>query len=339
VPGRVKRYNLRCLDEVYEVRFEVEPNYAGWRLDRYLCEKIRRLSRTQVQRIIRESLVHEGPRPLKASTGVWPGLRFSLLRRRAEEPDAPRTFRVAFEDEHVLVVEKPAGLAIHPSARYYANTLTTLLRERQPAGEKWDIAHRLDRETSGLVVCGKRPESTRRLKMAFERHGVIRKEYLAIVHGWPAQDAFTVDLPLALLDHGLQVKMGVDRGPAGKPSLTDFAVLRRFEREVPWRGPHLALVRCHPRTGRQHQLRVHLAEAGFPIVGDKIYGPSEGYFVDFAEGRLSAEAAAELVLPRHALHASAIAFPHPATGETLRVEAELPPDMADLALPRAARLA
>lgn len=327
------------MDEFYEVRFQVEPNYAGWRLDRYLCDKIRRLSRTQVQRIIRESLVHAGEKPLKASTAVWPGLSFGLRRRRAEEPDSPRTFGVAHEDGHVLVVDKPAGLAIHPSARYFANTLTTLLRERQPPGEKWDIAHRLDRETSGLVVCGKNPEATRQLKIAFERHGVVRKEYLAIVHGWPGEDAFAIDLPLALLDHPLQVKMGVDRGPAGKPSRTDVVVERRFEHDVPWRGPRLSLVRCFPRTGRQHQLRVHLAEAGFPILGDKIYGPSDAYFVDFAEGRLSAEAAAELVLPRHALHAAAITFPHPESGQPLRVEAALPGDLGAFLLPRGGDLA
>src|SRR5690606_11732485 len=135
-------------------------------------------------------------------------------------------FGIAHEDEHVLVVDKPAGLAIHPSARYYANTLTTLLRERQPPGEKWDIAHRLDRETSGLVVCRKHPEGTRKLKIAFERHGTVQKEYLAVVHGWPAEDAFTIDLPLALLDHPLQVKMGVVHGPEGKASRTDVVVER-----------------------------------------------------------------------------------------------------------------
>ena len=314
----------------YEVPFRVELNYAGWRLDRYLSEKIRRLSRTKVQQLIKEHLVHDGPRPLKQSTIVWPGLEFRLKRRRDPEPECPRDYGVVYEDEDLLIVDKPAGLPIHPSARYYVHTLTTVLRERQPAGEKWDIAHRLDRETSGIVVCGKRPEVTRTLKMAFERAGTIRKEYLAIVHGWPAGDVREIDLPLALLDHPLRVKMGVLPEPEGKPSLTGTRVEKRFHADVPWRGPELALVRCFPRTGRQHQIRVHLAAIGHPIVGDKIYGPSDRYFADYADGVLSEEARAELVLERHALHAAAITLPHPRDGRALRVEAPLPVDMRTL---------
>lgn len=319
--------------EIYEVPFCVEENYAGWRLDRYLAEKIRRLSRTRIQRIIKEDLLWDGPRPLKPSTAVWPGLEFRLRRKRDPEPACERDFGVAYQDEDLVVVDKPAGLPVHPSARYFHHTLTAVLRERQPEGEKWDIAHRLDRETSGLVACGKRPEVTRRLKDLFSRAGAVRKEYLALVHGWPEEDELRIDLPLALLDHPLKVKMGVVAD--GKEALTLVRVEKRFVREVAWRGPELALVRCIPVTGRQHQIRVHLAAVGHPIVGDKIYGPSDRYFVDFAEGRLSEEARAELVLERHALHAAALAFPHPRTGETLRVEAPLPADMAEVLSPGA----
>lgn len=318
------------LGELYEVPFRVDVNYAGWRLDRFLAEKIRRLSRTKIQRLIKTQLVYDGPSPLKASTAVWSGLEFRLRRRRDPEPECDRDYGVAYEDEDLLVVDKPAGLTIHPSARYYVHTLTNVLRERQTEGEKWDIAHRLDRETSGLVVCGKRPEITRKLKMLFERAGQVHKEYLALVHGWPREEEQTIDLPLALVDHPLQLKMGVVHGPAGKASRTGVLVEKRFLAEVPWRGPELALVRCFPRTGRQHQIRVHLAAIGHPIVGDKLYGPSDTYFADFADGKLSEEAQAALVLPRHALHAAAVSFPHPADGRTLRVEAPLPADMVQL---------
>ena len=316
--------------ELYEVPFRVDVNYAGWRLDKFLAEKIRRLSRTKIQRLIKNELVYDGPSPLKASTAVWAGLEFRLRRRRDPEPECDRDYGVAYEDEDLLVVDKPAGLTIHPSARYFVHTLTNVLRERQPEGEKWDIAHRLDRETSGLVVCGKRPEITRKLKMLFERAGQVHKEYLALVHGWPQEDERAIDLPLALVDHPLQLKMGVVHGPQGKASRTDVVVEKRFRAEVPWRGPELALVRCFPRTGRQHQIRVHLAAIGHPIVGDKLYGPSDTYFADFADGKLSDEAKAELVLPRHALHAAAVSFPHPADGRSLRVETPLPADMAGL---------
>lgn len=316
--------------EIYEVPFLVERNYAGWRLDRYLAEKIRRLSRTRIQRLIKEDLVWDGDRVLKPSTAVWPGMSFRLRRQRDPEPVCERDYGVAYEDEHLLVVDKPAGLPMHPSARYYHHTLTSVLRERQPPGEKWDIAHRLDRETSGLVVCGKHPEVSRKLKMLFSRPGAVQKEYLAIAHGWPEADELRIDAPLALLDHPLRVKMGVIPEPEGKSSLTDVQVERRFSVDVPWRGPELSLLRCFPRTGRQHQIRVHLAHVGHPIVGDKIYGPSDRYFADFAEGKLSDEARAELVLERQALHAAALVFPHPITGESLRVETPLPDDMASL---------
>src|SRR5690606_4142855 len=147
------------------------------------------------------------------------------------------------------------------------------------------------------------------------------------------EDEFRIDLPLALLDHPLKVKMGVV--PDGKEALTLVRVEARFERDVPWRGPKLALVRCIPVTGRQHQIRVHLAAIGHPIVGDKIYAPCDSYFVDFAEGSLDEKARAELVLERHALHAAVLAFPRPRTAETLRVEAPLPADMNALLLPEA----
>lgn len=318
-------------DTTYEVRFCVETNYAGWRLDLYLCDKLRRLSRTQVQKLIRERLVFRGTGRLKAATPVVPGLTFALLRTREPEPECPRDFRVAYEDDDLLVVDKPAGLPMHPTARYLVHTLTAVLRERQPAGQKWDIAHRLDRETSGLVVCGKSPAMTRRLKLAFARHGSVRKEYLAVIHGWPAEDRFEVQSTIALLtDHPLKLMVGVMPPPLGKDSLTNFVVERRFHLDVPWRGPELSLVRCFPRTGRQHQLRVHLSGVGHPIVGDKVYGPSWRYFLDFADGKLSDEARGELVLPRQALHAAAIELPHPGHGRTVRVEAPVPEDLQSL---------
>ena len=320
-------------EEVYLVPFEVESNYAGWRLDQFLCDKIRRLSRTQIQTILGRDLVYEGPRTLKPATRIWTGLVFHLRRRRRVEPDVPRTFTPCFEDADLLVVNKPAGLPMHATAKWFHNTLMTVLRAHQTADEMWDLPHRLERETSGLVMIGKRPEVSCALKMAFERHGTIHKEYLAIVHGWPAEDRFSIDAPLALLDHRFGVKMGVVPPPIGKEARTDVVVERRFERDVPWRGPALALVRCFPRTGRQHQLRVHLASRELPILGDKLYGPSEQYFADHADGALSDEAKRALVLPRHALHAAAIELPHPITKQRLRVEAPLPAELSALLPP------
>jgi 23S rRNA pseudouridine1911/1915/1917 synthase len=309
---------------VVEVSFTVEPNYAGWRLDRYLCEKIRRLSRVRVQRILRTALVSEIP--LKASTRVWPGLTFRLRRRSLVEPATPENLREVYRDEALLVLDKPAGLPIHPTARYHHGTVVgLLLRQHGPAFQAAP-AHRLDRETSGLLVCGRTLEASRALMRAFQGGGV-EKEYLAIVEGRPPQDAFTVDAPL--LEGTATIRIAVRVDPSGRPARTRFEVVQRFNRGA----EPFALVRCLPETGRQHQIRVHLQWAGFPLVGDKMYGPDPGYFDRFSRHCLEPEAWARLRLPRHALHAARLCFPHPRSGDTMAFTAPLPEDLAGF-LPR-----
>ncbi|HUM09811.1 MAG TPA: RluA family pseudouridine synthase [Myxococcaceae bacterium] len=310
-----------------DVTFTVEPNYAGWRLDRYLCGKIRRLSRTRVQQILASSLVAD--RPLKPSTRVYPGLTFTLRRRAQAEPEVPQDIVELHLDESLLVLDKPAGLPIHPTARYHHNTLVKLLERKHGPALRADPAHRLDRETSGLLVCGRGAASSRALMRAFQS-GEVHKEYLAIVEGHPP-DAFAVDAPIAEGTALVRIAVRID-ARAGKPARTRFVVERRFVRD----GAPFALLRCLPETGRQHQIRVHAREAGFPLVGDKIYGPDPGYFDRFSKHCLEPEAWARLRLPRHALHAARLGFPHPATGAALQFESPLPSDLSDfcLATPR-----
>ena len=302
-----------------EIHFTVEPNYAGWRLDRYLCEKIRRLSRTRVQQIIRRSLVSD--RRLKPSTLVVPGMSFRLRRRALDEPETPDEVRELYLDESILVVDKPAGLPMHPTARYHNGTLVSVLKRKYGPHFRADPAHRLDRETSGLIACGRTLESCQRLMGAFIA-GSVHKEYLAIAEGWPANDAFEVDAPIAEGSPLIRIAVRIDR-LAGKPARTRFQVVRRFER----RGERFALLRALPETGRQHQIRVHLREAGFPIVGDKIYGPDERYFDRFSKKCLEPEAWERLRLPRHALHAAHLRFPHPESGREVSFGAPLPADL------------
>lgn len=303
-----------------DVEFVVEPNYAGWRLDRYLCHKIRRLSRAKVQRIIERSLVSD--RPLKPSTLVRPGLRFVLRRRAQEEPETPTHLPEVYRDDSLLVVDKPAGLPIHPTARYHKGTLVTLVRERYGEDYAYPV-HRLDRGTSGLLVCGRNPEVCAEMMRSFMRSDV-HKEYLAISEGWPERDAFEVDAPIAEGTELIRIAVRIDP-EQGKPSLTRFAVLERFERG----GERFSLLRAEPATGRQHQIRIHLKVAGFPIVGDKMYGPDERYFDRFSRHELDDAAWQRLRLPRHALHAARIRFPHPATGAPMELRAPLPPDLED----------
>jgi 23S rRNA pseudouridine1911/1915/1917 synthase len=303
-----------------DVTFTVEPNYAGWRLDRYLCEKIRRLSRTRVKAILERSLIAD--RPLKPSTRVHPGLTFRLRRRAMVEPDVPQHLVELYRDEALLVLDKPAGLPIHPTARYHHQTLVKLLERLHGPGFRADPAHRLDRETSGLLVCGRTPSASRALMRAFQS-GAVEKEYTAIVEGDPPE-VFEVDAPIAEGTAAIRIAVRIDRH-AGKPAHTRFVVDERFLHG----GQPFARLRCLPRTGRQHQIRIHAREAGFPLVGDKIYGPDPGYFDRFSKRCLEPEAWVRLRLPRHALHAARLVLPHPTSGERLTFEAPLPQDLTD----------
>ena len=306
------------------VPFEVERNYRGWRLDAYLQQKLRRLAPEKLAYVIAHRLEHEEPTPLTAETAVWPGLRFALVREVEPEPEVPLHFAVTHDDGALIVLDKPAGLPVHPTARYLAHTLTALARTRWPE-RKVDPAHRLDRETSGLLACGAAPAHTARLKAAFAA-GQVEKTYLALCEGWPAEDRFEVDAPLALTGASLvRVRMHVAAG--GAAARTGFEVLGK--RTTP-DGARLALLACAPRTGRQHQIRAHLAHAGLPLVGDKIYGPDEAIFDRFTRREMTGADRTRLRLDRHALHAWRLALPHPVTRARASFEAPPPADLTAL---------
>lgn len=309
------------MGRIVRARFVVERNYAGWRLDAYLQHKIRRLDQVKAAFLIAERLDTDDGRRLSPETVVEPGLAFSLWRETEPEPETPMTFGVVFDDGELLVIDKPAGLPIHPTARYFEHTFTALAKARFP-DRKVDPAHRIDRETSGLVACGTAPEFTKRLKRAFAE-GRVEKVYLALCAGWPAGDAFEVDAPLALtLQSEVRVRMHVHA--AGASSATAFEVLgRRLTAD----GARVALLSCHPRTGRQHQIRAHLHHAGLPLVGDKIYGSDELIFDRFTKRALTDADRAVLRIDRQALHAWKLALPHPRTGVTVALESPLAADL------------
>jgi 23S rRNA pseudouridine1911/1915/1917 synthase len=198
--------------------------------------------------------------------------------------------------------------------------LRDLLAFELANGGQVSIINRLDRETSGLVLIAKTKPAARHFGMLMER-GRIAKQYLALVWGWPAADQFTVDAPL--LRQGAQrpspiyLKQCVH--PAGVPARTRFEVLRRFTRDT-----NFALLRAFPETGRMHQIRVHLSHAGHPVVGDKIYGPSESHYLTFIETGWTPALQRSLLLPRHALHSAILAIPD----DSLHWQSPLPPDIA-----------
>lgn len=217
-------------------------------------------------------------------------------------------FEIIDENDDLLVINKPSNLLVHPTKPEGPITLwdhlnDLLIYERINGGQV-SLIHRLDRETSGLILVAKHYDAARTYAMALE-HGQFKKTYHAIVVGWPKEDQGTIDAPLLRKGEVLPTKVWLQRAvhASGARAVTDFQVEQRWQH--PQYGP-LSLLRCWPRTGRTHQIRVHLAHLGHPIVGDKIYGPSEEYYLDFIEKGWTSSLQEKLWLPRHALHASAL---------------------------------
>ena len=243
------------------------------------------------------------------------------MRPTRAEPDTPAGFTALYCDAAILVVDKPAGLPVHPSSRYVHGTLVGRLRERYGEGFAAPV-HRLDRETSGLVLCARTSAAARALGKAFLR-GAVQKEYLAIACGAPASDELWVDAPIAVGGALVRIAVRIDRSH-GQPARTRFVVEERLARD----GELFTLLRAFPMTGRQHQIRVHLRAAGLPLLGDKIYGHDEACYDRFTRFALTADDRARLRLPRQALHAARLSFVHPLTGAEVCFVAPLPADLS-----------
>lgn len=309
--------------------FRVPAELEGQRLDRFLSWRIPRLTRERARAIIEACAAHPDGRRRAPFERLRAGEVVLLVRERFVEPEAPRTFEVLYEDEAMMVLDKPAGLPVHPSATFHKNTLTTVLGERYGASAP-HIAHRLDKETSGVVVCGRPGPDEVALKKQFELR-TVEKTYLAVVRGVMAQDEGVIDRPL-----GRRVKKDVPSDITSVEHLMievrDDGQPARTRWQAKERGPDRTLVELWPETGRQHQLRVHLASIGHPILGDKLYGPEgENVFLEMIDGGGLTDAMRDrLGHHRHALHAASLTLAHPRTGERLTFSAPLPADMRAL---------
>ena len=237
----------------------------------------------------------------------------ALSASRAGEATRAADFRIVDETDDYIVVDKPPFLLAHPTkpggVRTLWGELRNLLAFEIANGGQVSIVNRLDRETSGLVLVAKTAAAARQFGLLMQRHR-IAKEYLAIVWGWPEWETRTVDAPLARKgEHepsAIWLKQAVH--PLGAPAVTYFVVEDRVRRATN-ADDQFSLVRAIPRTGRTHQIRVHLAALGHPIVGDKIYGPDEQLYLRFIETGWTPELESRLLLPRHALHASRLTVP------------------------------
>jgi 23S rRNA pseudouridine1911/1915/1917 synthase len=301
-------------------RFRVGPAYAGYRLDQFLQRMIPKLSRNRIQKAIDERVRLSWEAPVKASTPVREDGEVWVDDPQVNEEAIEFDPTVLYDDGDLLAIDKPPGVVVHPTHSHLRNTVITLLR-RQMNSPELTLAHRLDAETSGVLLLGRHTWAARRAQSAFQR-GKVEKSYLAIVFGRPAEDRFTVDLPLGYHSRDSFVFRQLPEGHDARASLTEIEVLERLAR--------VSLVRAFPKTGRRHQIRAHLAAAGHPIVGDKLYVLDDRAYRRYLKlGRLDEELLARVGAARLMLHSATLSLPHPRqAGERIEITAPLPADMA-----------
>jgi 23S rRNA pseudouridine1911/1915/1917 synthase len=291
--------------------WRIGPDAAGMRLDRFLAERGVLGTRSQVRHLIAAGQVRLGDRAVKPGTILRAGDRVRV-QRPAPAPSTAEPAAIAldvlYEDEWLLAINKPAGLVVHPAPGHWQGTLVSALLHRWPIPppgldpSRLGIVHRLDKDTSGVLLVAKTAAALVELGRQFHDRET-EKQYLALVWGVPRQRRGVIDEPIGR--HPVHRQRMAVR-PRGRVAVTRYEVLEAWAR--------IALVRAYPETGRTHQIRVHLAALGHPVVGDPLY----------ARGR----SAGSIGLARHALHAEAIGFRHPISGTPLRVAAPLADDFA-----------
>ena len=307
---------------IQTIDVRLEAAHAGWRLDRALAATLPSLSRERLKTLIRSgALERSGTAVRDPATKVRGDERF-LLAVPEPEPahNVPQDIplRVIFEDEHLLVVDKPAGLVVHPAAGNRDGTLVNALLHHCRGSlsgiggvARPGIVHRIDKDTSGLLVVAKTDVAHEGLAKQFAAHSIDRR-YLAIVSGVPKASEGTIDAPLAR-SAANRKKIAIVEGSRGKRAVTHW---RRLQ---PLRDA--ALVECRLETGRTHQVRVHMASIGHPLVGDPVYGRA---------GKTHGKLLKELQFYRQALHAAELGFTHPVTKHRLSFSSPMPPDMQEL---------
>ena len=329
-------------DEPGEIRSTVAPEGAGDRVDAWLGKLWPDLSRSRVQGLIGAGkLTVDGALVTHAKDKPLPGATYELV-LPPPEPAAPQPenlpLNIVFEDEHLIIVDKASGMAMHPAPGSMRGTLVNAILAH--CGDSLSgiggvarpgIVHRIDKDTTGLVVVAKHDAAHAGLSKLFAKHD-LERVYYAVARGAPKDRAARIENKLVRSSEDRR-KYVVARNPeteAGKIAITDYWTVESFGQQSGASVGRAAatLLECRLHTGRTHQIRAHLTHMGCPLIGDPLYGKQRGFK---AEGP-HAEAAAEAVaaFPRQALHAAVLGFKHPITGAELRFESELPADMAAL---------
>jgi 23S rRNA pseudouridine1911/1915/1917 synthase len=323
--GQDSPLNAPKASAIHEINFTVITSQTE-RLDRFLADQLG-ISRTQAARLVADKLVAVEGKPARASRLLVRGERVTV---RFPEHQPPRTIQPAaipltlvFEDEHLAIIDKPAGLVVHPAPGHWDDTLVNALVARGTtlaggAEGRPGIVHRLDRDTSGLMIVAKTDLAHRKLGAAIAARRV-RRSYAALAWGHLDSSPVRIDAPIAR-HHQDRKRMVV--APRGREARTEAVVVARFQ--------VADLLRLELHTGRTHQIRVHLEHLGHPVVGDPVYGGGGSRRISGTPRRAAEQL--ERVTPRQALHAAALAFRHPVSGAPLEFHAEWPPDLRDALL-------
>jgi 23S rRNA pseudouridine1911/1915/1917 synthase len=316
-------------DELYEHhRIRVDRGQELLRLDKFLMNRLSNASRTKIQNAIRAEAVQVNDRVVKSNYRIKP---LDVITITLPEPPRdvkvvpePMDLDIRYEDESLLLVNKPAGLVVHPAFGNWNGTLVNGLAyhlSNLPTGRNGEIrpglVHRIDKDTSGLLIIGKTEWAMTHLSQQFFHH-TIERTYLALVWGIPKESEGTIRGHIGRSLKDRKVQAVYPEGDQGKHAVTHYKVLKTFR--------HVALLQCNLETGRTHQIRAHMKHIGHPLFsdatygGDKVlYGQRTGAYKAFVDATFE-------VMPRQALHAKSLGFVHPVTGEKMLFEAELPTD-------------
>src|SRR6476659_4959907 len=307
---------------IQTIDVRLDAAHAGWRLDRALAAAVPTLSRERLKSLIRSGAVEAQGKAVRDPATKVRGDESLVVAVPEPQPahnvpqDIPLT--IVFEDEHLLVLDKPAGLVVHPAAGNFDGTLVNALLHHCGAslsgiggGARPGLVHRIDKDTSGLLVVAKTDVAHEGLAKQFAAHSSDRR-YLAIVSGVPTASHGIVDAPLARSSANRK-KIAIVEGGRGKRAVTHWKRLQLLN--------DAALVECRLETGRTHQVRVHMASIGHPLIGDPVYGRS---------GKTHGKILKALGFHRQALHAAELGFTHPVTKSRLSFSSPMPPDMQEL---------